>query len=467
MSTIHLGQQLGPLGPGRIVAIKRLQEASAHNADFRRMFLDEARITSRLEHPHLVRTLDVVSTDTELLIVMELVRGDALSSLLSRCKSAGTRIPLPILSAIVVGALDGLHAAHEAVGSDGAPLEVVHRDVSPHNILVGTDGVARIADFGIAKALGRAHVTRSGELKGKLAFMAPEQIRGAAVDRRADVYAVAVVLWEACTGARLFAGDGVNVVFQVLEDAPSPPSQLRPEIPPPLEKLILRGLQKDASKRFASAFEMARALEAVVSPARPHEVGAWVREVGRENLEKQSELIRAVERADPGSSASALPEDLGSARATIPGSSPPWAPDAGQVMDRKRQQLRTKEQVELARGQLHASLARLMEVGPNRDRALEAQVLRQVVHLQELAAESGEVALDPHKVAQLETEDDDVCIRRNGGLSIGKLGGAASFLPGGSFAGQLILRGAPAAILTADAGLYAVLGNVRAWVSTG
>jgi len=467
MATIHLGRQLGPLGPGRIVAIKRLQEASAHNADFRRMFLDEARITSRLEHPHLVRTLDVVSTDTELLIVMELVRGDALSSLLRRCKSTGTRIPLPILSAIVVGALDGLHAAHETVGSDGAPLEVVHRDVSPHNILVGTDGVARIADFGIAKALGRTHATRSGELKGKLAFMAPEQIRGADVDRRADVYAVAVVLWEASTGARLFAGDEANVMFQVLEDAPSPPSQLRPEIPAPLERLILQGLQKDASKRFASAFDMARALEAAVPPARPHEVGAWVSEVGRESLEKQSELIRAAERADPGSSASPAPEALGLARAPTPESSPPWAPEASQVLDRERHHPQANERIEVARSQLHASLARLIEVGPNRDYALEAEVLRRVVHLQQLAAESGEVALDPHRLAQLETEDDDVCTRRNGGLSIGKVGGAARFLPGGSFAGQLILRGAPVAILTADVGLYAVLGNVRAWVSTG
>ncbi len=295
MATIHLGRQTGALGVGRVVAIKRLQESLARDEHFRAMFLDEARIASGIEHPNVVRTLDVISTESELMIVMELVRGDAFSRLLAACRDAETPVPLAIASAIVGGALDGLHAAHEAVDAMGRPLEIVHRDVSPHNILVGDDGIPRIADFGIAHALGRSSVTRTGEIKGKLSYMPPEQMRSEQVDRRADVYAVAVILWETLTGRRLYTGPDPSVLFSVLEEEPPAPSTFRADLPAGMDALVMRGLAKDPGERFASALEMARALEQLVPPARPRDVGAWVREWAGEAIERQASMVGRVE----------------------------------------------------------------------------------------------------------------------------------------------------------------------------
>lgn len=326
MATIHFGRQLTPVGPGRLVAIKRIRGDLARSGQFRTMFLDEARLTSGLDHTNVVRTLDFVTTADELMIVMELVRGESLFKLLRACGERQVSAPLPIISAIVGGALDGLHAAHEARGPSGQPLQAVHRDVSPQNILIGTDGVAKIADFGIAKAVGRAHITQEGEVKGKLAFMPPEQLRGEAVDRRADVYAMAVVLWEAIAGRRLFAGDQASVVFQILEDQPVPPSTYRPDAPAGLDALVLRGLSQDRDARFSTALEMARALEQILPPARPREVGEWVRMLAAESIEAQDAVVREIELAGTAS----LP-----ATQQLPATDPPKTVSAPASRDRQ------------------------------------------------------------------------------------------------------------------------------------
>ncbi len=160
------------------------------------MFLDEARIVSRIRHPNVVATLDVVESDGELFLVMEYVHGESLGKLLKACSTQGLTIPIPIAVAIAIDTLEGLHAAHEATAEDGAPLGVVHRDISPQNLIVGVDGVTHVADFGIAKAVGRLAEKFSVEntVKGKAGYMAPEQLRGKS-DRCADVFAVGVVLW--------------------------------------------------------------------------------------------------------------------------------------------------------------------------------------------------------------------------------------------------------------------------------
>jgi serine/threonine-protein kinase len=241
------------------------------------MLIDEARLASRIAHPNVVPTLDVVSDAGEMLVVMEYVVGASLSLLCQRSREKRQPVPVGVGVSILAGALYGLHAAHEARSDTGELLGVVHRDVSPQNVLVGVDGVPRVADFGIAKAMGRLQTTREGQVKGKSSYMAPEQIRAGDVDRRTDVYAAAVVLWEVLAGQRLFAGESpaatMNAVFE--KDVPRV-SQLRPDVPPALDAIVARGLARAPAERFPTAREMAIALESAARVAPAREVGDWV-----------------------------------------------------------------------------------------------------------------------------------------------------------------------------------------------
>jgi serine/threonine-protein kinase len=272
MATVHLGRLLGPVGFSRTVAIKRLHGAFARDAEVVAMLADEARLAGRIHHPNVVATLDVVSTGSDLLLVMEYVHGESLARLMK-----GGAIPVGVAASVLAGTLHGLHAAHEATSDRGQPLGIVHRDVSPQNILVGTDGIARVADFGVAKATGRLQTTRAGQLKGKLAYMAPEQLSGAPLDRRVDVYAAGVVLWEALTGQRLFAREEEAETFRrILSHDPEPPSRLAPGVPAHLDAIALKALARDPRARFDTARDMAIALEEAVELPRAHEVGEWV-----------------------------------------------------------------------------------------------------------------------------------------------------------------------------------------------
>ncbi|RYG64992.1 serine/threonine protein kinase, partial [bacterium] len=218
------------------------------------MFVDEARLAARIRHPNVVSTLDVVEHGNELLLVMDYVHGEALSKLARIMRAAGTSVPARIAASIMIDALHGLHAAHEAKGEQGQPLGLVHRDVSPQNILIGADGIARIVDFGVAKASGRAVSTRGGAIKGKLTYMAPEQIRGEPVSRVTDVYAASIVLWETLTGKRLFTGDNEGeIVLNCLTLQVPPPSSIVPDLPPAYDAIVARGLSRNPSDRYASA----------------------------------------------------------------------------------------------------------------------------------------------------------------------------------------------------------------------
>lgn len=216
---------------------------------------------------------------------------------------------------MLAGALHGLHAAHEATTETGAPLGLVHRDVSPHNLLVGEDGVARVLDFGVAKSTGRVQVTRDGQIKGKLAYMPPEQIAGDPLDRRADVYAAGVVLWETLTGERLFEGRGESLnMLRLLQAGVDPPSTRRPGVPPELEAITLRALLRDPEDRFPTARAMALALEATGLAASTSEVGAWVTSLVGESLAQRAAQIAAIEQ---GATPRAPPE-LAPATMTMP-----------------------------------------------------------------------------------------------------------------------------------------------------
>jgi serine/threonine-protein kinase len=330
MATVHVGRLLGPVGFARTIAIKRLHPQYAKDPEFVSMFLDEARLAARIQHPNVCATLDVVATQGELFLVMEYLQGETLSRMIRAVRNRGELIDARVAVSVSAQTLHGLHAAHEAKSERGEALHIVHRDISPQNILVGRDGVAKVLDFGVAKAAGRFHTTREGNVKGKLPYMSPEQLRGQPVDRQTDVYAASVCLWETLTGRKLFKGDNEgSVLEQVLFGAIDPPSRWVPNVPPALDALVMRGLERDKTKRFATAREYALALERAVSPALASDIGDWVEAVAGDVLIERAERIAEIESVTDSVPAMGLTEVMSG----LDGPSPavPAAPSSGMI----------------------------------------------------------------------------------------------------------------------------------------
>jgi serine/threonine-protein kinase len=296
MATVYLGRLMGSGGFARTVAIKSMHPQFAKDPEFVSMFLDEARIVARIRHPNVVPTLDVVASRGEVFLVMDYVQGETLNHLAKRILARGERIPTPVLLRVMSDILQGLHAAHEARDEHGVPLGIVHRDVSPHNILVGIDGVARLLDFGVAKAAGRAQTTGEGQIKGKLAYMAPEQLTGSGVSRQTDIYAASVVFWEAITGSRLFTPDNnLDLHARVNHREIRRPSELVPDVPAELEAVLMRGLAPAVEDRFATAREMCAALgRCGLAEAPAVVVGEWVENLAAEVLADRTAKIAAI-----------------------------------------------------------------------------------------------------------------------------------------------------------------------------
>ena len=300
MATVFIGRRKSRSrrnGPRQLVAIKSMQQELAEDDAFAAMFLDEATLTARIKHPNVVQTLDVANEGGKLLIVMEYVPGVTLGRLLELGLKRRTSMPPRIVSAIVCDLLRGLHAAHELVDGNGLFLNVVHRDVSPQNVLVGADGLSRILDFGVAKASSQSHVTMRGEIKGKLAYMPPEQALGDAVDRRADVYACGVVLWESLVGRRLFSAKREeDLVQQIFEGTIDPPSMVADEqLPAKVDHVVLRALSRNRDDRWGTAAQMADALAAAISPAHHDEVAAWLAQAAATDLAERAALVAELE----------------------------------------------------------------------------------------------------------------------------------------------------------------------------
>ena len=295
MATVHLGRLVGPVGFARTVAVKRLHPQYAHDPEFVSMFLDEARLAARIQHPNVVPTLDVLAAEGELLLVMDYIRGETLSLLGREHRQRGQRIPPKIVGSIVTGALQGLHAAHEAVDEAGELLGIIHRDVSPQNIIVGMDGVTRVLDFGVAKAEDRIQITQDQKVKGKLLYMSPEQLESKNVDRRTDIYAMGIVLFEALTGERMFLGDREGArLLQITRGELRMPSQVSPDLAP-YDAIVRKASALEPAQRYASAREMGRALEGVQPPSSPTEVGDWVQEVAGPTISQRSKLVAEIE----------------------------------------------------------------------------------------------------------------------------------------------------------------------------
>ncbi|MBL8600986.1 MAG: serine/threonine protein kinase [Myxococcales bacterium] len=296
MATVYLGRARGVAGFERVVAIKCCHPHLRHDEDFATMFLDEARLAARIHHPNVVSTLDV-GDDESLYLVMEYIEGDRLSGLIKAASRKGQTVPLNIAARLMVDVLSGLHAAHELEDAQGNPLQIVHRDVSPQNVLVGIDGVARITDFGIAKAEARATVTRDGQVKGKMSYMAPEQLASSKVTRRADIYAAGVVFWETLTGRRLFRAEtDVETLNMVLHGVVPKPSKVVAELPEELDAIVARALERDPEKRYETAADFAEALEnATFKLATTRAVANYINEMLAETLVARRELVRKLD----------------------------------------------------------------------------------------------------------------------------------------------------------------------------
>lgn len=308
MATVFAGRALGAAGFHRLVAIKLLHPHIAADQQFITMFLDEARLAARIRHPNVVPTLDLQHGPEGHYLVMELIEGESLLGLLRESVKVEKPLPPAVAIRIMLDVLAGLHAAHELVGDGGEPLNLVHRDVSPHNILVGVDGIARIVDFGIARAEERIGTTRDGQVKGKLAYMAPEQTASEPVDRRVDVFSAGIVLWETLCGRRLFRGQSDAEVLRKLLEKPIPRlREMSPTYPQALDDVCARALARAVEERFETAAQFAEALEQAAQPvgiATPKQVGAYVREMSGKVID---DLMRRVRAFQEGSKLSAAP----------------------------------------------------------------------------------------------------------------------------------------------------------------
>lgn len=313
MGTVYLARVTAIGGFSREVAVKVLdsKSASSETGPAPDELLDEARVASSIRHPAVVPVLDVGSSPAGPYLVMEYVEGDSLANLLQSMRAAGATLPPQIGLRILSDALEGLHAAHEAKDDRGEPLDIVHRDFSPQNILVGVDGAARLTDFGIARSVDRAEYTRTGVVRGKIGYMSPEQAQGLPLDRVSDVWSAGVVAWETFAGRRLFAGDPVPTLLRILH-RPSPAlSTVLPEAPPELSDVIASALHQDPSLRIATAGELRRRLLRAcvgwVEPASSEEVADFVKTVASltlRELRERAKRAQARSRApEPGTGA--------------------------------------------------------------------------------------------------------------------------------------------------------------------
>ncbi len=307
MATVFLARISGAGGFQRFVGIKRLHPHLARESEFIEMFLDEARLAARIHHPNVVPILEIGTSEQGYYIVMEYVEGDTLANLIARSVQGGRRVPVHVATRVVIDVLAGLHAAHELSDDDGKPLGIVHRDVSPQNILIGMDGSARLTDFGVARATSRLSTTRTGQLKGKLAYMAPEQARGVKdIDRRADIFAAGVVYWEALEGRRLFKGDGeADTLNKVLHEPIPPLRSSEPSVPREIEAVLETALDRERIRRFPTAAAFADALERAANDvgevATHKDVAAYLDEILGAEILKQRETVRAIiARGEPG-----------------------------------------------------------------------------------------------------------------------------------------------------------------------
>src|SRR5258708_7734015 len=269
MARIYIARSSGIGSCERHVVLKMITREGANDPTAVNMFLDEARLAAALNHQNVAQVFEVGEDSGIHYLAMEYVHGQDLRALLAKAGSLGTRVPLELSLTVVAGAASGLHHAHERRGPDGQPLGIVHRDVSPSNIMIGYEGSVKLLDFGIAKATSRSVETQSGIIKGKFAYMAPEQCRGRGVDRRSDVFSLGIILYEISTQHRCFRADSdFDTMHRIVTGDVVRPSRLIQGYPPALEAIVMKALAVDASQRYQSAGQLLEAIESFSTTAR-------------------------------------------------------------------------------------------------------------------------------------------------------------------------------------------------------
>ena len=307
MASVYLARAEGSPGFEKLVALKRIHPHLASEKGYVEMFLDEARIASRITHPNVCTVFDFGEADGEYFIAMEYLVGEPLSRVHRRIMANAAQRTSTLLPArmarVIAQACEGLHAAHELKDADGESLSVVHRDVSAENLFVTYDGATQVVDFGIAHARQRIHQTEAGQVKGTFPYMAPEQMTAAVVDRRVDVWALGAVLWELLTLRRLFLRDtDVNTMYAVLSSEIKPPSEYRPEIPPELDEIVLKALQRNPEERWQTAREMGKALRRVLAQQEelvgPAELADWLGELFPDGEARKRHVMEIARTSD-------------------------------------------------------------------------------------------------------------------------------------------------------------------------
>jgi serine/threonine protein kinase len=312
MASVWAARIQGTRGFKKIVAIKTMLPDVSDDPEFESMFLDEARIAARIRHPNVVEIHDLGEQDEVLYIVMEWVDGETLTTLMKSAKTQGG-LPLPIMLRVASQICAGLHAAHELRGDDGALLDLVHRDVSPGNVLVSSTGFVKVADFGIAKSKGRVHVTQGvGVLKGKAPYLSPEQLRGLPLDRRSDLFSLGTLLYVMASGLHPFRAESeAKTMENIALLRPVPLRDIAPTIHPEFEKIIFKALEKDRNSRFATAAEMQKAIDHLASsigqPTTDEDVGAFVQKTMGEVIKERAKTLRAAITAVDGPLSSSRP----------------------------------------------------------------------------------------------------------------------------------------------------------------
>jgi serine/threonine-protein kinase len=303
MATVWVARE-GAADPkdDRLVAVKAMLPELADETEFVTMFLDEVRLVRAISHPNVVKIFDVGDAEGVMWMSMEWVEGESLHTVIAE---AGKRraIPPELAVKIIADAASGLHAAHELRDHTGSLRGVVHRDVSPHNILIGTNGTVKLVDFGVAKAIGRvSEATRAGQLKGKFGYMSPEQALGKPVDRRSDIFSLGIVLFELTTSRRLFRGEHDIDTLKLVIGGPIPrPSSIDPKYPPGLERIVLKALDRNADQRYQSAQELAEDLRGYLKAERvvvaQNALSGLMKRVLGERIEQRRKAVRAALRA--------------------------------------------------------------------------------------------------------------------------------------------------------------------------